>query len=199
MVRYTSVNRIVIFLLACLLLMSCANKPLLLTKDSKLEDLHICLDFADHIEGNEKLLYLNSVITFIEDYNHSKQRIRLLACTKGEQRSLHVIVQNTRFIDPQKQFFYVAISVAGIVYPLSGGGIGFVWFAMNGTSLQLQLSSDLGGEHKPVYRYYTSWPYFHDLETIKIKHMEEFQVFMRETLADIENHLELIQSDVIDV
>jgi len=180
---------LLMLLLSCLFLISCANKPLLVKGGTQVAVLQVCMNFANHIEGDEKLLYLNAISEFIDDYNATPNALKLQSCTKGLKKSLHVTVQNTRFIDPNKQALYVGASTIGLAYPLSGGSFGFFWLAMNGTSLQLSLSPDLSEENKAVNRYFSTWPYFYDLEALKAKHMNQFQEFMLETMIDIEKNL----------
>lgn len=186
-------KRLVLIFICCLLTVACANKALLIKKGTHLQTLKLCLNFAEQIESDDKLLYLNGIRNFIEDYNARKSNLVLQSCHKSQERSLIITVQNSRLIVPKKQALYVAISAVGIWYPLSGGSIGFAWFAMNGTNLQMQLTPDVGGEHKPVYRYFSSWPYFYDEETLRVKHMEQFQEFMFENLEEIEKSLALSQ------
>jgi len=188
------VKRVALLLICSLLSVACANKALPIKQGLQLQSLKLCINFAEHIEGDEKLLYLNGIKNFIEDYNNRESSLALQACNKAPERSLIITVQNSRLIAPKKQAFFVAISAVGIWYPLSGGSIGFAWFPMNGTNLQLQLSPDVGGEHKPVHRYFSSWPYFYDVESLKIKHMEQFQEFMFENIKEIEKNLVLAQS-----
>ena len=188
------INRLTLLIICCVFSVACANKALPIKKGVSLQTLKLCINFADHIESDEKLLYLNGMKNFIEDYNARKSSLLLKACDKAKDKRLTLTVQNSRLVAPKKQAFFVAISAVGIWYPLSGGSIGFAWFAMNGTNLQMQLSPDVGGEHKPVHRYFSSWPYFYDVESLKVKHMEQFQEFMFENLKEIEKSLVLAQS-----
>jgi len=181
-------------LVICLVSIACANKALPIKKNVDLPYLKLCLDFAEHIESDEKLLYLDGIKNFIEDYNARQTNLILRACNKVQEKSLIITVQNSRLVVPNMQAFYVVISAIGIAYPLSGGSVGFAWFAMNGTNLQMQLSPDVGGEHKPVHRYFSSWPYFYDVESLKVKHMEQFQEFMFENMEEIEKNLALAHS-----
>ena len=139
-------------------------------------------------------MYLNGINNFIEDYNTRKSNLSLRACNNAPEKSLIITIQNSRLIVPKKQAFYVIISTIGIAYPLSGGSIGFAWFAMNGTNLQMQLSPDVGGEHKPVHRNFSSWPYFYDTESLMFKHMEQFQAIMLANVQEIEKNLVLAKS-----
>jgi len=188
------INRLVLLIICCVLSVGCANKALPINKGVNLQTLKLCINFAEQIESDEKLLYLNGMKNFIEDYNARKSGLFLQACNKTKEKSLTITVQNSRLITPKKQAFFVAISAVGIWYPLSGGSIGFAWFAMNGTNLQMQLSPDIAGEHKPVHRYFSSWPYFYDIESLRIKHMEQFQEFMFENLKALEKSLALAQT-----
>lgn len=187
------INPLVLLIIFSLFSVGCANKPLTIKKGVELESLKLCLNFAEQIEDADKLLYLNSINAFMEDYNARKRALVLKSCNKELDQSLIITIQKSKFIEPKKQAFYVAISTIGIGYLLSGGSIGFAWFAMNGTNLQLQLSSDVGGEYQPVHRNFSSWPYFYDIESLHVKHMEQFQVFMFENITEIEKNLVLAQ------
>jgi len=187
-VRYCTFS---LLLIICTLLLACANKPLVAKTGVKIDTLYLCMNFDEQTEASEKLLYLDAVKDFIDQYNDKQKKLRLAACIKKQQQSLIVTVNKTRWIEPKKQVFYVLISTVGIAYPLTGGSFGFAWLAMNGSNLQLAYSPDLAETNKPVYRYFSSWPYFNRMEALQGKHMEKFQEFMFETLENIEKDLTL--------
>ena len=187
------INRLIFLLIISLLSFACANKPLMISKGTDFKSLKLCLNFSEDIGADDKLMYLNAINQFMEKYNALKKKLLLKSCQKAKEQSLILTIQNSRLIEPKKQAFYVAISTIGIAYPLSGGNIGFAWFAMNGTNLQLSFSSDLAGTQKPVHRHFSSWPYFYDIESLKVIHMEQFQAFMFENMGEIEKNLALAQ------
>ena len=191
------INRLVFLLICSFFVMSCANKPLHFNKGMDFTSLKLCLNFAEDIEADGKLMYLDALNKFIDAYNAQvniqNNKLLLKPCEKSKDQSLIITVQKSLLIEPQKQAFYVAISTMGIAYPLSGGSIGFAWFAMNGTNLQFVLSPDLSDVQKPVHRNFSSWPYFYDIESLKVKHMEQFQAFMFENMEEIEKNLALAQ------
>ena len=179
---------------SCFNLLACANKPLVAKTNPQLETLFLCMNFSEQADSSEKLLYLDAINQFIETYNNSQKELVLQPCNKSQQQSLIITVNKTKWVEPNKQAFYVVVSTIGIAYPLSGGSFGFAWFAMNESNLQLAYSPDLAGTGKPVYRYVRSWPYFNGIEALKIKHMAKFQEFLFETLSDIEKDLTIVRS-----
>ena len=199
------INRLIFLLICSLFVISCANKPLHFNKGVEFTSLKLCLNFSEDIEADGKLMYLDALNKFIDVYNAQantqvdaqdnveSNKLQLKPCGKSIDQSLIITVQKSLLIEPKKQAFYVAISTVGIAYPLSGGSIGFAWFAMNGTNLQFVLSSDLSDMQKPVHRNFSSWPYFYDIESLKVKHMEQFQAFMFENMEEIEKNLALAQ------
>jgi len=176
-------------------LVSCASRPLLINTDSLIETLGICVNFNEHIHGDEKLLYLNAAKDLVDEHQHNKKGEYVLdTCKQGQQNQLNILVQNTNFVDPPEQAVYVLLSTVGILYPLNGGGIGFFWLGFNNTSVELTLSEKLAGTNKPVYRQVYSSPYFMDSESVRISHMESFKGMILESVQE----LQLQQKDNIE-
>jgi len=176
-----------LLLLVTLLLTACAHQPMQVKHDVEVEQLEICLTFHEQIVVEDRLLHLDAIKNFIDDYNHAGQKINLLACQQGTSKSLNIAVESAKFINPEKQLLYVLASAVGLYYPLTGGGIGFAWLGFNTTNVGLSLSDDLDPGGKPVFRSVVSSPYFHELETVKARHMQKFQVFMFEVMQEIES------------
>ncbi len=133
---------------------------------------------------DDKLLYLNAVNHFISEYNAQASYYKIHPCLLDEMRPLSMKKQqvtlqilNTRYIAPSEQFLYVVISGAGI-YSLVNFGYGLAWASLSETAVAVELSDDIAGRQKTVYRRFTSWPYFHGLPEVKRRHMKQFNQFM---------------------
>lgn len=173
-----------VVVLMFLFLSACAHQPVVIAKSAKLEQLDICLTFHELISEDDRLLHLDAMKEFIDEYNQTDNSVHLTACHQQGSR-LAINIESTKFINPDKQVLYVLISAVGLYYPLSGGGIGFAWFGLNTTNLSLTLSQDLNPEGKSIYRQFVSSPYFNELDAVKAKHMQKFQTFMYEILKEI--------------
>ena len=167
------------FLLAGILFLGgCASQPVLIKQGSQPDTLEVCIDFAVKLDSDEKLAHLDAVNTFINNYNNQQMpHYKLLSCSKGESRAVTLIIQNTRYVPPGEQALYVLVSTAGIA-SLVNGGLGFAWAGFSTTSLGVKLSADIADTPNTVYRQFSSSPYFYELASVKIKHMNKFQSFM---------------------
>jgi len=172
-------------LLSLLCVTGCASNPIQLTHQIPDNKLELCVTFDNHISDDDRLLFLNASSKFINKYNQQEKSFLLASCTNKSRPALNVIIQNTRFIDPQKQALYVVISTLGVAYPLTGGSIGFMWFGLNTTDLQFMVSSESGEKTALYHRQFSSSPYFHSLESLKLRHMEQYALFLLEILQEI--------------
>ena len=160
---------------------------MLLKADAKISELGICVNFNEHIEAPVRLLYLNATTEFIDDYNKNTDDLELQACAAKQKNKLTIEVENTRFIEPDKQLLYLIISGLGVWYPMSGGGFGFVWFGLNSSDVQIKVSDDIALNNEPVFRHFSSWPYFSGSEAVKSKHMKQYQQFMFKLINELRN------------
>lgn len=179
-----------LFLAFILCLSACASRPLIINNALDVDTIGICLNFDEGTHDDEKLLYLNAVKEFV-DYSRIGENENSLVdtCKRDQTYQLNILVQNSKFVDPSEQVFYVLLSTVGIMYPLSGGGIGFFWFGLNSTSVEVSLSESLSGDGKPVYRQVYSSPYFMDSESLRIHHMENFKHMISGSLQQIGSQL----------
>ena len=166
-------------------LQGCANQPLSFQPDTRVDYLELCLNFAREMENEDKLLHLDAVNTFIDEYNAGNSFYRIRACSKGGERQVKLTIQETRYVPPKEQAMYVLISGAGI-YFLVNNGLGLVWASLSTTMVGVDFSDDLTDKPKTVYRQFTSWPYFHELPRVKRDHMKQFQVFMLELFSELQ-------------
>lgn len=176
-------------MIVVLILQGCASQPVSLKPDTKPGYLALCLDFASKTENDDKLLYLDAVKSFIDEYNAKNAYDEIRSCSQASQsakpeRQVTLIIQNTRYVPPSKQMLYVLISSAGI-YSLLSGGYGFAWAGLSTTTLGVKLSADIATQPKIIYRQFSSWPYFNDLPQVKQKQMKRFQVFMFELFNEL--------------
>lgn len=185
-----------LFLLFIVVLFGCASQPVSFQFDEgksrvKSDYFTLCLDFAGETAIEDKLLYLDAVKSFIDEYNEAHAKDEIRACVRGngfsQSRSgaqIRLIIQSTRYVSPGEQALYVLISGAGL-YSLLNGGYGFAWAGLSSTTLGIVLSGDMASQPKVVYRQFRSWPYFQDMPGVKRKHMEQFQVFMFKLLSEL--------------
>lgn len=178
-------NKLIIFVFILLILSACANKPLVFKLGLQPKLLELCLDFSREVSGDDKLLHLDAVTTFIDDYNALNKGIRIQSCTDSNKHTVNLMIQKTEFVTPVKQVIYTIISVAGLVYPISGGSFGFIWFGGNTTNLGVTLSDDIASSKKVIYRRFASSPYFMNIDSVKEKHMKEFQTFLFELFDEL--------------
>ena len=177
--------------ISLLLLVGCASQPVSLKHGVKPDLLEVCIDFSFDMNSDEKLLHLDAVNSFIESYNAQALYYKLLPCTKAENRSVTLTVQGTRYIAPSEQVLYVLVSSFGISSILNGG-LGFAWAGFSATQLGVKLSDDIADNSKAVYRQFYSSPYFRDLASVKIHHMEKFQMFMFELFDELKQSEQLM-------
>lgn len=163
-----------------LLLSACASQPIMLKADAKPKTLELCLDFREDMNSVDKLYYLDAANAFIVHYNNLARGFNITPCAEGKKQTVRLIIENSRFVSPAEQTMYTLISILGIAYPLSGGGFGFAWLGFSTTSLGVQLSPDIADTTDIVYTQFSSSPYFYDEDSVKIKHMKQFQAFMFE-------------------
>lgn len=166
-------------------LSACASKPLAIKEGVGLDSLGVCVDFDQHVEEDDKLLYLNATKEFVEEYNQADSEIPVNTCQQSNPYQLNFTVQNSRFIDPSEQALYVLLSTAGILYPLSGGKIAFAWLGFNTTNIEVSVSKALATSGKPVYTQFYSSPYFLSADGVRYKHMQRFKSFMTEMVDSI--------------
>lgn len=185
-------SRFICGLIACLVLLvsACASKPLSIKPDLQVAELGICIDFNEHIEDDEKLLYLNAAKQLVDNKRDKGHFLKLEMCKNTQTHKVNFMVQNTRFIDPSEQALYVLLSTAGILYPLSGGQIGFAWLGFNTSNIELSASPSISDEARPVYTQVYSSPYFLSAEAVRLKHMESFKEFVVEVVKGIEQKLQ---------
>lgn len=181
----TKVFFVGLFIGLCLSIVSCSVVPLNVKPGATFDELAICLEFNDTLEDTDKLLYLDTATTFIEQYNVRHSGLKLSACHNTAVNRLSISVQNTKFVNPDKQALYVAISTLGIAYPLMGGNFGFAWLGFNSSQLHLSLSENLSAQEGTVYRSFYSSPYFKNLDEVKATHMQRFQEFLFETVNEL--------------
>ena len=154
--------------------------------------LELCVSFNEHVNQNDRLLYLDATKEFVDDYN--KQHLKgpsLETCKSGQHEQLNVLIQRTSYVEPSEQVFYILLSIAGIAYPFSGGKFGFAWLGMNYTNVELSLSKTIAGKEKPVFRQVYSSPYFKSSETLRISHMESYKAMLKESVKEIDEQLSM--------
>ncbi len=198
------INTARVFWLAVLIsvmgLVACASRPLVVNPDVNVVNLGICVDFDEHIELDEKLLYLNATKEFVEQSagGDGDDSLSVAMCNRNQPHQLTVTVQHTRFVDPAEQALYVVLSTAGILYPLNGGHLGFAWLGFSTSNLELHTSPNLAVTAKPVYTQIYSSPYFLSAEGVRVKHMERFKNFLAETVRDIGRQLQAVAPPTLD-
>jgi len=175
----------------------------------KPDSLEICLNFNSDIESEDKLMHIDAVNHFIEHYNglrkikepgqsHApKRHFVLQSCVSGKLKTLNLTIQRTRYVPPSEQVLYAVISTAGILSILNGG-LGIAWAGFSTTTLGINLSADLTDKQNTIYRQFSSSPYFHELNTVKRKHMKKFQVFMFELIHELEIGRKIVKSNLGD-
>ena len=179
-----------VLLMLILALSACSNVPLIVNKQVHIATLGLCVNFNEHVQQDDRLLYLDATKEFVDEYNRQGLKgPRLDTCKKGQRDQLNVLIQRDRYVEPSEQALYIVLSIAGIAYPLSGGSFGFVWFGMNSTSVELSLSESIGGKEKPVYRQVYSSPYFKGPESLRISHMESYKAMLKESVKEIVGQL----------
>jgi len=178
--------------LCIFILSACAGKPIKLKAGSQPQKMELCVDFAREMSGEHKLLHLDAVNTFIGQYNAKDSHYQLAPCVTGEEKTVRLTIQSTRYVPPKEQAMYVLVSTLGVAYLVSGGGIGFAWFGTNTTTLGVTLSDDIASSNKTIYRHFSSSPYFKELKAVKNKHMKQFQAFMFELFEELEQSENMI-------
>ena len=163
----------------------CANQPLTIAPDDNVTSIGICLGFNEHIHADEKLLYLNATKEYVETFNQGNPVLKIDTCNMQQAHRLEIIVQNTRFIEPSEQALYAVLSTAGVIYPLTGGGVGFVWFGLSTSNLEVKPSKSLSGVDKVTYMQFYSSPYFKTSEGVRVRHMESYKEFVGGLVQEI--------------
>ena len=198
---FKSQNLFILLFTSFLMLQGCANQPISLKPDIKPDYLELCLNFATQMSTEDKLLHIDAVNSFISSYNAKNLHYEIRPCVQVKasnagvngnlkensvlvEKRVSLIIQKTRYVPPSEQILYVVISGVGI-YSVLNGGFGLVWAGFSGTTFGVNLSDDLTDKKKTIYRQFTSSPFFHELTTVKHKHMKQFQVSLFELFNEL--------------
>ncbi|NDK56200.1 hypothetical protein [Pontibacter fetidus] len=182
----------VVAILCLLVFTQCTTPQLSLQEGKRIEQLGVCLVFADSVAPEFKEQFETSLDTYIRKYNTQKHAYKLTECQ--DEGSVQIKVEDVSYTTSKQRATGIAVSTIGLIgVPTLMVSAGlpfyafFYYFPTNQTFTTLALSRDLAHPTMGMMnRVYTSGGMFGSDERQRLRHSRKFEKHLDAIFIELE-------------
>jgi hypothetical protein len=93
------------------LLVSCIPTKYYIKPDSKIEELSVCIFYAQDVPGNVKDKFNQIASDYVVNYNQEQHEFRLSLCDDSAHGAFKIYIEGTKFVSPGKQVLVTAVYI----------------------------------------------------------------------------------------